>query len=172
MIRLDRHPLADAFDRTPRTIRVFCEDDILVVDVVPAVLSSKPTLADVSDPLFRLYAGSREIVQSDRVLRLRFDWVCGHIVVGEDHPHPASWSKSVYDALKMDRSAWPLMIVTGSPWRSALPNYRGGENDEIKHFVIGSEVIVVDVLAALRSSTWLPNTVTTMNGWYEDIGDH
>ena len=157
-------PLGKEFDRPPRTVRVLSEDDLLIIDVVPAVLAA-PRPVDTSNPVWRALEGASEVRQANRFLRIAYELVIGVVVVDEGRPHPARWHDEVYALYRKEPSIGPLFIVSDSPWHAEVQDWQGGDDPGLKHYCSASECNLIDILAVRRDSWWLPNDRSSIDQW-------
>ncbi len=145
-----------------RNILLYMDGNSLTLDLVPSEVSTGPV--DVSDEtdeaLRRLKAGSKLVVEANRCLRLSFDAVLAVAVREEFVDLFEDLYQGLPDAgpkLANGVAVWPLLEVIDSPWKSKLPHYQGGDNEDIRHMKFLSMECFVDVLGYAPKATWMPH---------------
>lgn len=135
------------------------------LDLIPSVVLDKPigkaapTPNPVDAQFNRMLEGARPIVEADKVLRVEFNSVQACVVQEE--------FVDLFDALQIDlqslpllehgKGCFPFVLVEGSEWRASLPDYQGGDCDELKHFMLFSMETHLSLLGIMESYEWVMN---------------
>ena len=139
-----------------RNIRVFVDGLRLIVDIIPSEKGDSFIPKNDDDPVEKILNNSYEIVESGRFLRLDFDQI-ERLVVHEEFATDIYFDDEGldYPMLPKGNGVWPLVLVEDSPWKEILEDYRGGDDDDVKHYRIFSMTTYVDILGFTPSAKWL-----------------
>lgn len=145
-----------------RNIRTRTDGDRGVFDLIPEALLEPGTFEiDESNPIIRrIFDKGRLIVEGPTFLRIEFGWLLA-IAGGEDVDEDlfgglhANWTEA--PRLSGSRSYYPFLEITSSPWKAQLPEWKGCNNPDVRHFRMISATASFDVLGELSSGVWLPN---------------
>tara|TARA_R110002072_G_scaffold121521_1_gene255378 strand:+ start:739 stop:1260 length:522 start_codon:yes stop_codon:yes gene_type:complete len=159
-------PVADfgEFSQPLRNIRAYLNDDCLVLDLVPRAKEPVRFPVDEDAPEYMkviLGDAPREIVESDRFLRLEFSAVWGWMV-HEEFAENVAFSLPLADWPKVPgaKHGYPIVEVIGSPWRAQVPDYQRGDNPDLCHFSIRSMTTYMDVIGWRPEGRWLDASST------------
>jgi len=139
-----------------RNIRLTVDEMSLTVDLIPSASGNEYVVSDETYAVESILKGTSEVTESTRFLRLEFDQIAG-LTVHEEFVEHVCFSEGDTELPKIgdSKAVWPLQIVEESPWKKELPDYRGGDDDDMQHFRIFSMTTYVDVLAFTPTGEWM-----------------
>lgn len=154
------------FEQALRNILLHLDGNALTLDLVPSVVSPDPVdVGDETDEALRdLKARSQLIVEGNTCLRLSFETVLAVAVREEFVDLFGDLYQGLPDAapkLANSLAVWPLLEVMESPWKSTLPDYQGGDDDNLRHFKVLSMECLVDVLGYTPTANWVQHNPRT-----------
>lgn len=150
--------LTDGF----RNIRMQTDAESGIFDLVPERLLEPGSADNIEqDPtLHKIVKGARLIVEGPTMLRVRFDWLIA-VAGGSDVDADifgglhAGWRET--PKLRHKSVYYPFLEIQSSPWKAQLPEWRGRDNPDIRHFRMISGAVSFDVLGELGAGEWQDN---------------
>jgi len=150
-------------DTPLRNVRFGVDGTSLFAELIMEQVIRKPRLVvnlEESATQNVLHSGY-PVVQGNRLLRLEFENILA-IAVDTDIDvdlfgglHEA-WSDA--PRLQSTKAFYPFLEIVDSPWKQQLPEYRGKDDPDIRHFRIISAECSLDVLATTPSGAWQENS--------------
>lgn len=153
-VRIDPVTEFGAIEKPLRNIRASLVNEALTLDLIPETtrLVARASETDLTDVERRIVFGggdvAREVVESDKCLRVHFGWVLAWTTYDE--------SAGVIFP-KLDLSNWPrlgdtafyypFVRVLDSPWLETVPEYRLPTEGRFVHYSILSATFVVNIIA-------------------------
>lgn len=159
-------PVTDfgVFEKPLRNIRANLDGEMVTLDLIPETtrLVSRASQRDMTDVEQRIIFGdrdvAREVVESDKCLRVSFDPVWGWVTYG---------SSSDGSFPKVDMSLWPRMggtrffypfgRVINSSWLEDVPDYQSPAEGSFVHFRILSATTCMDIISNEPEGEWVEN---------------
>ena len=105
--------------------------------------------------------GGYPVVEGDRLLRLEFEYI---LAIAADTDIDVDLFGGLHEAwsdaprLHSTKAFYPFLEIVDSPWKKQLPEHRGKDDPDIRHFRIISAECSVDLLATAPSGAWQENS--------------
>lgn len=160
-MKITRNKSFGVIDKPLRNIRMNYDGHSAIFDLIPELIVSNNNFnpsTEVPLPLKRVLKVANEIIEANTCLRIEFDTVLGLALdtdidvdlYGELHK---GWEAA--PKLKGSNSYYPFLEIQNSPWKKQLPDYRGKDNPEIKHYRLISSGGSFDILAWEPTGKWI-----------------
>tara|TARA_R110001606_G_scaffold60138_1_gene142073 strand:- start:290 stop:799 length:510 start_codon:yes stop_codon:yes gene_type:complete len=159
-------PVTDfgVFDKPLRNIRASLDGEAVTLDLIPETtrLVSRASSSDMPDVEQRIVFGdkdvAREIVESDKSLRVNFDPVWGWVTYREtsDGGFPTI-DMTDWPRLADTRFYYPFGRVIHSPWLAAVPDDQLPTVGNFVHFRILSATTCMDIISNEPEGGWRDN---------------
>lgn len=147
-------------DKPLRNIRMSFDGHAAVFDLIPQLVVSNnnfdPNLKP--SPLKNVLKDANEIIEANVCLRVEFDTILG---LAMDADIDVDLYGGLYDGwetapkFKDSNSFYPFLEILNSPWKKQLPDHRGRDNPEIKHYRLISSGGSFDILAWEPTGKWI-----------------
>lgn len=132
-----------------------------IFELVPELIVSNnnfdPNCEEIV-PIKKLLKTASAIIESNNFLKIEFDTVLGIAVDTDiDVDLYGGLQKGWDTAPKIagSNSYYPFLEIENSPWKKQLPNFRGRDEPDIKHYRLISWECSFDVLAWEPSGKWI-----------------
>ena len=139
-----------------RNLRIGLDGLGLIVDLIPSERGPTYSSEESDDTLGKILSNSVEIVESKNFLRLIFDQI-ERLVVHEEFATDIYFDdEGIIDLpmLPKGNGIWPLVLVEDSPWKNMLEDYRGGDDEDMRHYRIFSMTTYIDILGFTPTASW------------------
>jgi len=159
-MKIIRNTSIGTFKTPLRNIRLKFDGYAATFDLIPGLVVSNnnfdPNLKNSA--LQDIFENSNEIIESSDYLKVEFDAVLG---LALDADIDVDLYGGLHDgwatAPKFENSnaIYPFLEMLDSPWKKQLPDYKGRDNPEIKHYRLISSGGSFDVLAWEPAGKWI-----------------
>jgi len=147
--------------KTPlRNIQMKFDGYAATFDLVPGLVVSNnnfdPNLKNSA--LQNMFKNANEIIESSDYLKVEFDTVLGLALDADIDVDLYGGLHQGWEAapkFKNSNAIYPFLEIVDSPWKKQLPDHRGRDNPEIKHYRLISSGGGFDILAWEPTGKWV-----------------